>query len=181
MDATLHQDDPFATLGLPVTMDLDASRIESAYLARARLAHPDHARGAAGAQTTDDGPIAALNQARRTLRDPALRAEALVRALGGPGAQGDRSVPPGFLQELMAAREGIEADRISGGGALPAAALDRWHAWGERRRQELLDELGRVLRAVAPGDAAALGRARRLLNALRSIERASEQLDADPA
>ncbi|MBA4028497.1 MAG: hypothetical protein C0475_05090 [Planctomyces sp.] len=206
MNAAAAQDDPFGLLGLPATMDLDAAHVESAYLARARLAHPDHApavpppptpppspntpadphaRPAPAVSTTappnDDGPIAALNEARRTLRDPVRRAGALLRVLGGPGPEGDRSVPTGFLQELMDTRERIEAERASAGGALPGPAVDRWLAWAERRRAELLQELRRALAGAAPGDAATLGRARQLLNALRSVERTAEQLDADPA
>ncbi|MCC6661058.1 MAG: DnaJ domain-containing protein [Phycisphaerales bacterium] len=158
-------DDPFAMLGLPRGFDLDPSEVDRAYLERAGAVHPDVAAG------DDDAArkAAALNHAKRVLEDPERRARALLALLGGPGKE-DRSLPPGFLMEIMETREHIEAAR----GPEERA---RWEAWAaERRREYQANVAGLFLRYAETGVPA---RVRMTLNAWRYIERLIEQLDPD--
>ncbi len=52
---------------------------------------------------------ALLNDAYATLRDPFLRAEYLLRLRGGPSAAEHKTVPAGFLAEMLELRGEIES------------------------------------------------------------------------
>lgn len=159
--------DPFDVLGLPPHFDLDPSVIERAFLRAMASAHPDAAGSANGIESAD------LTEARRVLDDPERRANALLDRLGGPGKD-DRSLPDGFLMEIMSVREEIEQtpDR------------ERWTAWAEERRAEHIASVGaHFQRLDHAGDEPARESIRRSirteLNAWRYAERLIEQLDPD--
>jgi molecular chaperone HscB len=159
-------DDPFALLGLPRRFELDPGDLDRAYLARAAALHPDLA-------AADDDAArrsAELNHAKRILESPERRARAMLGLLGGPGKE-DRSLPPGFLREIMETREQIESAR-----GRPAERA-RWEAWAVDRRGEYESQVAALfLKAGEPGVLAAI---RTTLNAWRYIERLIEQLDPD--
>ena len=173
--------DPFSILGLPPRFDLHPQQIQRAYLARSARLHPDVA--AAGALDEGDGTgvsAAALNQARATLDRPDSRAEALLAALGGPSREQDRSLPAGFLEEMMDLRETIDAELEADRGA----ALMKWETWAAERRSSHERAVAAMFDALGRGDAAAgteknaaaLKAVRMELNAWRYIERLIEQL-----
>lgn len=179
---------PFEILGLPVSCVITRAQVESAYLARIAGAHPDHAAddglagGAAGGPA--GGPTAAeLNDARAALLDEETRFNLVHRALGGPTAGEDDSLPDGFLMEIMDARMEIEEATASG----DAAEREKWTAWGEEQKAALRATASAQLERLgggADGDrAGALRDVRRTLNAWRYYERLIEQLDPsyDPA
>jgi len=155
--------DPFAVLGLPARFDLTPAQIRRAYLAKAAATHPDAAGGAGGVDT------AVLNGARETLEHPHARGEALLALLGGPSAAQDKSLPPGFLQAVMATRMEAAEDLENGG----PAARERWRAWAAGKRAE---HEARVAALFASGAEAATA-IRVELNAWKYVERLIEQLD----
>lgn len=161
--------DPFDTLGLPPSFDLQAAEIGRAYLARVARMHPDIAAADDVATRSAD-----LNQARAVLLDPELRAVALLARLGGPTAEQDRSLAQTFLAEMMEVREECEAAISSG----DPEAVARWRGWAAARRAEFIAEVSKQFRAIgaAPGDPG-LRELRRTLNAWRYIERMIQQLD----
>ena len=171
---------PFEILGLPVSCAVTRAQIESAYLARIAGAHPDHAAdgGPAGEPTA-----AELNDARAVLLDEEKRFNLVHRALGGPSAGEDDSLPDGFLMEIMDARMEIEEATASG----DAAEREKWAAWGEEQKAALRASASAQLERLesdADGDrAGTLRDVRRTLNAWRYYERLIEQLDPsyDPA
>ncbi|MCC5823093.1 MAG: hypothetical protein LAT64_07700 [Phycisphaerales bacterium] len=167
--------DPFGVLGLPRRFGLSDSEIESAFLARLAGAHPD----LAGESSSMDA--AALTEARATLADPERRAGALLALLGGASASEDRSLPDGFLMEMMELREAVEEEIGSGG----PGARARWEAFAEARRA---GHIGRVAELFEAAEASnlrpeLLAAVRLELNAWRYTERLIEQLDPeyDPA
>ena len=165
--------DPFTALGLPARFDLTDQAVESAFLARLGAVHPD----LAGDDTALDA--AALTEARAVLSDPEQRAAALLAALGGPGASDDRSLPDGFLMEMMALRESVEEDLAAGGDA-----RDRWSVWAQERRAQHVAAVATLFDAMSdPPTPDQLGAVRLELNAWRYTERLIEQLDPgyDPA
>lgn len=179
---TVSANDPFDLLGLEARFDLDPAALQRAYLARAALVHPDrdrsaprtHARPGVPA-TTGEPASARLNEARQTLADPEKRAHALLRRLAGSPLPPDRSMPDGFLAEMLETRERMEADRARG-----PAAMDAWHAWAEQRRRGHLQRVAALFAGMAsPPAADALAALRRELNAWRYTERLIEQID-DP-
>lgn len=184
--------DPFAMLGLPRRFDLDGQRIESAFLARIALAHPDLDHTDAddhpeqGRDATAD--TAALTEARAVLADPERRARALVRLLD-PHAPADRTLPDGFLMEMMELRQQIE-DELNADAQAPSAsdpardkpapARDKWEAFAQARRRGHIARFAALAEQLAgPGapPAQALTDARAELNAWRYTERLIEQLD----
>ena len=165
--------DPFELLGVPATFDLTRERIERAYLAKAAALHPD-AAGDALAREAAERQSAALNHAVRTLRDRERRANALLSRLGGPAKDADRSLPDGFLAQIMETRMQIEAD------AGDAAARQRWEDWAEKERDAFARSVSAQFAALAePAAPGPLSEIRRTLNAWRYIERLIEQLDPD--
>ncbi len=165
--------DPFDILGIPPIFDIDPAALARAYLSLAARLHPDLARGDESAATRSAG----ANRARAILENPELRAGALLQRLGGPGKESDRSLPPGFLAEIMETREAIESAAASQDPDL----LDQWRAWAADQRKGHTARASDLFRrhASAPvADRPAILRDIRLeLNAWRYVERLIEQLE----
>ena len=107
--------DYFALLGVPRRFDLDADELHRKFLALNRHAHPDfHTGDSADVQTLSLRVSAAVNDAYRTLGDPARRAAYLLELLGGDSAVDDKSVPEGFLGTMMMMQEEIADARKAG-------------------------------------------------------------------
>ncbi|USN99460.1 MAG: hypothetical protein H6810_01940 [Phycisphaeraceae bacterium] len=160
--------DPFDTLGLEPAFGLADVQIEQAYLARIASAHPDRdADGAAAA--------AALNVARAALLSPERRANTLLARLGGPGPSDDKSLPDGFLMEMMTVRGEIEEAIADGGDD----ARGEWEVWADERRAGFIERVGALFARAQAGETPALAKIRTELNAWRYIERLIEQLDPD--
>lgn len=161
--------DPFETLGLEPRFDLARSDIERAYLAKAAQTHPD-------LDSSDDAPdlSAALNAARACLIDPERRAHALLHRLGGANVRQDQSLPPGFLNDIMANRIEIEEAIESG----DAKAVAQWRDWAFQQRASFIEAAGLAFLGGRdrPWDVDLCTGMRRLLNAWRYIERLIEQL-----
>jgi DnaJ-domain-containing protein 1 len=152
---------------MPALFDIDRAAVERAFLARVAKLHPD--------LVGDDDELAvqaaALNRAKKTLLDDERRADALLTLLGGPGKEEDKSLPPGFLMEIMETREAIEAAVASG----DAAERARWRQWAQHQRGTYRETVATLF---AQGThAATRGAIRTQLNAWRYIERLIEQVD----
>lgn len=109
--------DPFATLGLAPTLELDLQALETSYLAHSREAHPD--RWSDALRDADDPAIlaealarsAAVNDAYRVLKDRWLRAGVLIDRLDADARDATRTLSPLFLVEAMELAESVaEAD-----------------------------------------------------------------------
>lgn len=161
--------DPFSVLGIVPRFDIEGGEVQRAYLRRAAAGHPDRA-GRQGSGEESVLGVADLNEARAALSDPERRANALLELLGGPTKEGDKSLPPGFLMEMMEAREAMEADFAARAGR---EASKGWAAWVEGRRRAMCGEVGRMF-VMTP---VPLGEIRRQLNAWRYIERMAEELE----
>ncbi|HRJ48885.1 MAG: hypothetical protein KF787_00795 [Phycisphaeraceae bacterium] len=157
---------PFQTLGVPESMDLSTEQVESAALAMSVRFHPD----AAGGDTNSEAMLAGVNHALGVLRNPETRAIALLELRGGPSASQDRTLPDGFLADMMEARERIEESV----NADNRAEIERWKAWARARRAVHEGRVAELFRAS--GDAGSLRCIRHELNAWRYIERLIEQL-----
>lgn len=166
-------DTPFARLGLEPRFDLDGAAIDRAYARRAAALHPDLADPERADDATRESAL--LNDARAALADPERRAIALLALLGGPAASDDRSLPEGFLMEMMDVRQRAEAE------CADPAGHARWQAWADQRRAERIDQVRALFAGLSdPPDPAALAEIRETLNAWRYVERMIEQLDPDP-
>jgi len=107
--------DYFTLLGLPRQFEIDQDELHRKYLALSRHAHPDyHLADAEEVRNLSLRVSAAINDAYRTLKDPASRAAYLMELLGGKSSAEDKSVPEGFLETMMMMQEEI-ADAQAGG------------------------------------------------------------------
>lgn len=158
--------DPFALLGLPRRFELDHAALQRAWLERAAKLHPDRA------DAPDDAArlSADLNEAKAVLQDPERRANALVSLLGGPTKEMDKSLPEGFLMEMLEVREAMQAEIEAEG----EDARARWESWAASRRGEIISRVGELFARGC--DAATLRAVRTELNAWRYIERMIEQV-----
>jgi molecular chaperone HscB len=105
--------DPFETLGVSPSFDLDASQLEARHRELCRALHPDRYVGRpAGERRAALSRAVDVNAAYRVLRDPARRAEALL-LLNGHHAEAFESsrAAPALLMEVMERREALAAAR----------------------------------------------------------------------
>lgn len=106
--------DPFETLGLARTFEIDLRAVEQRFRDLSRAVHPDRfadkspaERRIAAEQTV------ALNDAFRLIRDKMNRVLALLSAAGKPIHETARA-EPGLLMEIMELREAIDDARNEG-------------------------------------------------------------------
>lgn len=167
--------DAFDVLGIAVGFRAESRDVERAYVARAVEAHPD----LVGSDDESARRMAELNEAKGTLLDPERRAIALLARLGGAPAEADRSLPDGFLMEMMDVRERMEEEWGSGDAPSRSASAQRWEAWGRVRREETMSRVAELFDAAARASEgerqSVLGAIRTQLNAWRYLERMLEQ------
>src|SRR6478735_2788605 len=101
--------DPFDTLGIAPTFDIDVGAVEKRYRDLSRVLHPDKFVGASAAERRMSlGKAVEVNEAWRLVRDPIRRAEALLRRHGVEVKEGtEAKADPEFLMEMMEQREAL--------------------------------------------------------------------------
>ncbi len=176
--------DCFAILGLPRVFALDPVAIQRAFLTRSAEIHA----GVADADEQDRA-LSELNQAKAIVENPESRADALVLLAGGPSRETDRSLPEGFLQEMMELRQAMEEEIESASTEARPAAIAKWEGWSFKRRQDHERRAGLHFAQLhanvspmpgvsePPSENNLLRTIRRELNAWRYIERMIEQID----
>ena len=101
--------DPFATLGLPRSYDVDLPAVEKTHRELSRALHPDRFVNAGASERRDAlSKAVEVNEAWRIVRDPIRRAEALLE-LAGPAVGEERAsaTDPEFLMEMLEQREAL--------------------------------------------------------------------------
>jgi DnaJ-class molecular chaperone len=168
--------DAFDVLGVRPEFNLERRDIDRAYLPLAAAVHPDLAAGSEEAIRR----MAEINVAKAALDNAESRADVLLRRLGGPAAEHEKSLPHGFLMEVMDVREQVEAAVQDADPERRREQAQRWVQWSTIERQRAIKEVGGMfstLPAVEPARSAALRDIRVRLNAWRYIERLIEQLN----
>jgi len=166
--------DYFTLLGLSRQFDLDEEELRRQFFALNRHAHPDqHANESPEVQRLSLAVSATINDAYRTLKDPASRAAYLLELLGGKSSAEDKSVPDGFLGTMMMMQEEIE-DAKSVGSAEELGrlgdVLQTQHDGLMRRVADLFEELGPASACEAVR-ADLLGEMRKNLNAVSYVRK----------
>ena len=130
--------DYFSFLGLPRKLNVEASVLEERFRALSRQFHPDYFYNAPPAERRASLERSSyLNDAYRTLKQPAGRIEYLLKLEGlAPDnpAEASRKVPPALLEEVFALNEEFDEIRGERAGGAPA---DAWRARLERARQPI--------------------------------------------
>jgi len=130
--------DYFSFFGLPRKLTLDAADLEQRFRALSRQFHPDFFYNATPAERRASLERSSyLNDAYRTLRNPAARIEYVLKleglAASGP-AEASKQVPPALLEEVFALNEELDEIRDLRAGGAPAG---EWQARLERARQPI--------------------------------------------
>jgi molecular chaperone HscB len=137
--------DPFVTLGIARTFDVDLAAIEKVHRELSRALHPDRYVGSPPSERRASlGKAVEVNEAWRIVRDPIRRAEALLALAGVTVAEGEgprsSTADPSFLMEMLELREALAEAKQ----AKDAPAVRRMAAEMEQRA-------GDVERALAEG------------------------------
>ena len=174
---------PFETLGLAPTFAIDATDLEQRQRELNRALHPDrHAGNSPASRRLALSRAMDVNQAYRTLSDPAARAEALFELLGANALASSTVTDPALLGEMMEQRELLdEVRRHKDFGRLQALKS----SMAERQRQ-IVSALGRAFEPLlSPGakpgahsQQADLESTRRLFTELKYVRRFSEEVAA---
>lgn len=162
--------DLFAVLGLPRGFDIDPALLRRRYLALSRDTHPDLAREGAAA-TEVARRSARLNDAKRVLDNPVLRAEHLLELAGGENSALNKTVPPDVLANTLDLRDELDAARI----AADQVAVERIRVAVTQARDGRLAEIAQLARLL-PGDAQLRTRLRVELNSLKYQQKILEQI-----
>ena len=147
--------DKFHVLGLPRAFGLEALALEEKNRALSRKLHPDRfVRAAPQERRYALEQTILLNDAFRTLKDPARRAEHMLELRGihlaGEGHPGAHGLPvkvemaPEFLEEMMDDRERLLEAKIDGGPEAVAALATGM----KQKRDATLARVGDLLAAV---------------------------------
>jgi molecular chaperone HscB len=151
----------FDVFELPRKLRLDTGALQAKFYELSRRHHPDFQHAASPeVQAQALAQSALVNTAYRTLRDPIVRAEYLVRLEEGretrEGSAGKPQAPPELLEEMFEIQEMLEDCKA---GGLDEEGRTRLVAQREslveRRRQEeerLSGALAAEWDAAAPGD-----------------------------
>jgi molecular chaperone HscB len=104
--------DKFAFFGLPQSFDLDEPALEEAFRSLSRKLHPDRfARATPQERRYSLEQTTQLNDAYKTLRDPARRAEHLLQLRG---VSAEPKMSPAFLEETLEDREKLLEAKMAG-------------------------------------------------------------------
>lgn len=170
--------DPFATLGIAPSFDVDLAAVEKTHRELSRALHPDRYLGASASERRSALLKAVeVNEAWGIVRDPIRRAESLLALRGVAVGEGhEPKSAPEFLMEMLEQREALSEARQ----ARDAAAVHRMAAQAEVRSREVERALSEGFArgdAASPADLAVLaGRVgelrfyRRLLDEVSAIE-----------
>lgn len=102
--------DHFAVLGLERRWSLTPKKVDQAWRARSRQVHPDRFAGRSAVERRMSLQwTAAINSARRALRDPIQRGWYLATGSPRPRDEGLR-LDPGFLEEIFELQMEAQAD-----------------------------------------------------------------------
>lgn len=155
---------PFAILGIPAALEVDARELEKRYVQLARASHPDHVADASdGELVTVLSRAAALNDAYKIVRDPWARARALVEVQEPGALEAGKRLGPAFLAEAMELAEEVAHARGATAQAL-----------GERVRTMLGTQWEKLRDALASHD---YHLAARLVHEARYLQKAISDLE----
>jgi molecular chaperone HscB len=174
--------DKFAVLGVARSFDLEPSALEDRFRAVSRKLHPDRfARATPAERRHALEQTTRLNDAYRTLKDPAKRGEHLLELRGlKPGQDGGSAqMDPEFLEQMMEDREQLMEAKLEGGAAEVARLAEGIRA----KAAQALARAGALLRTLEGPDAASvsLPAVAEQLSRLRYYARYLDEVEGRPA
>jgi molecular chaperone HscB len=170
---------PFDVLGLEPGHDVDAKDLRRRLLRFSRATHPDFfGVEAPEVRALAERNTARLNGAFEVLSDEDARADWLVRHLGGPDENSERSMPQAFLLEVLEWNELLDEAKHSPHDAPPDPRLPALEAELRVKRTAALRTIAGLLDPLPPAGSTKLRDARRELNAIRYLDRTLGEIEA---
>ncbi len=166
----------FELFGIAPGYEIDLAELRRKYLGLSRSIHPDVAGRDSSKQRKQSLELSSgLNRAYETLRNPAARAEYLLRLAGGPSAAEDKSVSGELLGEVMMLREEIEEAAASADHAMLASIRGNV----KQRQEEDLAGIARLCAHEGWNDASIRTELRRRLNAIKYWNNLLDQIPTE--
>jgi molecular chaperone HscB len=139
--------DPFSTLGIEPTFDIDLNAVEKRHRELSRALHPDkYASAPPGERREALRKAVEVNEAWRVVRDPIRRAEALFQKAGvGVGERSEPKPTSAFLMETLELRETLAEAKA----AKDFARIERLAGEVDAQRRAVMARLAKGLRAGA--------------------------------
>jgi molecular chaperone HscB len=171
----------FDVFGLPRSTDVDTSALERQHRELSLKLHPDRfAQAEPRERRLSLEQTTALNEAYKTLKDPARRGTYLLRLHGVDLEREDagtqKGMPLAFLEEVMELREALDEAMTAKDSARVRSMATDVEGRSKSALQEGLDTL-RGLEKSGP-DEAAVKKASHALGRVRYFTRFLEQVDA---
>lgn len=171
--------DYFTLLGLERKFQLADDELHKKFIAASRYVHPDfHGSAPEESQELALRLSAAINDAYRTLKDPATRAAYLLELLGGKSSADDKSVPEDFLDTTMMMQEELADAKADNN----TAVLDRLRGVLSNQQAGLLSRIANLFGEYQEGAVCAavrndlLDEIRKSLNAVSYVKKLLMQL-----
>ena len=169
---------PYELFGLEPAWDVSGIPLRKKLLQFSRLCHPDFfaTRGEELRERAEKNS-AELNQAFEILTNDFRRANWLLQHLGGPSEQKERQMPQAFLMEVLEWSETLEEVREQDGVA-DDSKLDALASELAKQREESIQQFAPLLEPLPEQGAPALLELRKLLNAIRYVDRTLAEIRA---
>ena len=170
--------DPFAILNQPRSFAVDVQQLRREYLSASAAHHPD--RFADPMEQADAAErISLINQAYRVLTDSEARADVLLKLLGGPSKEQDKSLPADLLEDMLEIREVMETASSHDDQQTLRQLHERGIAERDARLAKIRGYFAELEKSAdSPSSSSLLKQIRLELNALRYFERLIEQTPA---
>jgi molecular chaperone HscB len=164
--------DPFATLGIARSYDVDLRALERKHRELSGVLHPDRYVGTTASERREALERAvALNEAWRIVRDPIRRAEALLALHGLATGEGhEPAAEPEFLMEMLERREALAEAKGARDGARTRALGEGVVALSAQTEGELASALAAGRLEPLPSLLCRLRFYRRFLDEVSTIE-----------
>jgi molecular chaperone HscB len=171
--------DPFATLGIARSFDVDLAAVEKVHRELSRALHPDRYVGAPPSERRASlGKAVEVNEAWRIVRDPIRRADALLALLGVPvGESAPNKADPEFLMDMLEQREALAEAKA----ARDLEAVRRMAGAIQERARAVEAVLGKGFAAATPGNGhspASLGQLAEKVGELKYYRRFLDEVSA---
>ena len=164
---------PFQLFGLEPSWSVDAADLKKRLLRYSRICHPDFfATAQDEIRELAESNSALLNEAYEVLSDDFARANWFVGELGGPSEQDERQMPQAFLMEVLEWNETLEEARANPGDASGDSNLEELARSLGSERGESMNQIAMHLEPLPDRGAPSLTEVRKLLNAVRYVDRA---------
>lgn len=163
---------PFEVLGVPLVFSLDENELERRHRDLSKALHPDRYASRPSSERREALSRAiSVNEAFRRLRDPILRAEALLERMGRDVGESSQAKPdPVLLMQVMQEREALAQARRAGDRASIEGIAEEARGRTEDATERMADAFSEE---PVPVD-----RVLKLLGELRYLRRLKEEAGA---